>query len=115
MEPDLNLLEYLTSKGVHHIEEAVKGAQHLPKTVVGVATHLLDMDGVVGLLTSKQQLTYEKFIKPLMIDVPCQGITGPESCRGNGIIETEALIACYNSGEFRCRSCRAALAEENSG
>ncbi len=115
MEPDLNLLEYLTGKGVQHIEEAVKGAQHLPKTVVGVAIHLLDMDGNVDLLTSKQQLTYEKFLKPLLFDVPCQGVSGPSSCQGNGLVETEALIACYNSGEFLCRACRTARAEENAG
>jgi hypothetical protein len=113
MEPDLNLLEYLTGKGAHYIEKAVQGSGYLPRTVVGVATNLLDMDGNVDLLTAKQKVTYEKFIKPLLFDVPCWGISGPESCRGDGKIEVEVLIACYNSGEFRCRACRAALADKN--
>jgi hypothetical protein len=113
MEPDLNLLEYLTGKGARYIEEAVQGTGYLPRTVVGVATNLLDMDGDVELLTAKQKVTYEKFLVPLLFDVPCQGIAGPQSCRGDGRIETEALIACYNSGDFHCRACRAALAEQN--
>ncbi len=106
MEPDLNLLEYLTSEGAHYIEESVRGTQYLPRTALGVATFLLDMEGNVDLLTAKQKVTYEKFLKPLLFDVPCQGFSGAKSCRGNGLVEADMLRRCYIEGQFRCRSCR---------
>ncbi|MFA5517027.1 MAG: hypothetical protein WDA20_12145 [Desulfuromonadales bacterium] len=108
MEVDLKLLRYLTGKGVHHIEEAVEGTGYLPRTVVGVGTYLLDIDGDVDLLTGKQQVTFEKFLRPLLFDVACQGLSGPETCRGDGKIEAELLAKCYRDGEFRCRKCREA-------
>jgi hypothetical protein len=108
MQIDLDLLEYLTGKGSHYIAEAVEGTGYLPKTVLGLGTYLLDIDGDVDLLTAKQKVTYEKFLKPLLFDVPCQGITGPASCRGNGLIEAELLPKCYRDSEFRCLQCRSA-------
>ena len=108
MEIDLELLAYLCKKGAHHIEKAVAGAQHLPKTVIGVGTFLLDRDGNVDLLTGKQQVTYETFLKPLLFDVPCQGLAGPGSCRGNGRIDAEVLLKSYRDEEFLCQCCRAA-------
>lgn len=110
MEPDLDLLDYLTRKGSRHIEEAVDGSGYLPRTVIGVGTYLLDNDGDLDLLTAKQQVTYERFLKPLLFDVPCQGVSGPDTCRGNGQIEPELLLKCYHDDEFRCGSCRAAIA-----
>ena len=107
-EIDLDLLRYLTGKGSHYIEAAVEGTGYLPKTVIGVGTYLLDIDGNVDLLTGKQTVTYERFLKPLLFDVSCQGIAGPETCRGNGLIEPELLPKCYRDGEFRCRLCREA-------
>ena len=101
-EIDLDLLEYLCHKGAHYIEEAVAGAQHLPRTVIGVGTFLLDHDGNVDLLTAKQQVTYETFLKPLLFDVPCR----EADCRGNGVIEADLLPKSYRDGEFLCRRCR---------
>ncbi len=108
MDIDLDLLVYLTGKGSPYIEEAVAGTGYLPKTVIGVGTHLLDIDGNVDLLTAKQKVTYEKFLHPLLFDVPCQGVSGADTCRGNGVIEAELLPKCYRDGEFRCRRCREA-------
>jgi hypothetical protein len=48
------------------IEKIVAGSGYLPKTVIGVGTFLLDNDGDLDLLTAKQQVTFEKFIKPLL-------------------------------------------------
>ena len=105
MNPDLKLLQYLATKGSHYLEEAVAGTSYLPRTVIGVATHLCDLEGEVDLLTAKQLVTYEKFIKPLLFDVSCQGFRG--SCQGNGVIEADLLKKCYTDGEFRCQACRA--------
>ncbi len=105
MEIDLDLLDYLCHKGAHHIEAAVQGHQHLPRTVVGVGTFLLDHDGNLDLLTAKQRATFDKFLKPLLFDVPCQGF-----CHGDGRIESELLLKSYRDDEFLCRRCRQAVA-----
>lgn len=111
MDLDLNLLAYLVGKGSRYLEGAVQGTTYLPRTVAGVGTFLLDNDGNIDLLTSKQQVTYEKFLKPLLFHVPCQGVTGPESCKGNGMIEAEVLLKGYRDDELCCRACRAAKSE----
>ncbi len=109
MEIDLELLDYLCHKGVHYIEAAVKGHQHLPRTVVGVGTFLLDQDGNVDLLTAKQRVTFDTFLKPLLFDVPCLGPTGTGDCRGNGRIEPELLLKGYRDDELLCGRCRREL------
>jgi len=66
MDLDLNLLSQLISKRTDEIEEIVAGTGYLPRTVIGVGIFLLDNDGNLDLLTSKQQVTFEKFLKPLL-------------------------------------------------
>jgi hypothetical protein len=56
------------------------------------------------LLTAKQQVTYDRFLRPLLFEVACQG----ESCRGDGLIEADLLLKSYRDGEFKCRRCREA-------
>ena len=112
MEIDLDLLAYLIGKGKHNVEKAVQGTGYLPRTVLGVATNLIDTDGNIDLLAPKPRATYEKFLKPLLFDVPCQGLSGPESCQGNRVIETELLLKGYRDEELRCSACRAAIAAQ---
>ncbi len=71
MEIDLYALERLLKKRLDEIELIVAGTGYLPKTVIGVGTVLLDNRGEVELLTAKQQITFEKFIKPLL-QTPCK-------------------------------------------
>lgn len=63
---DLDLLHKLINSRTDEIEKIVSGTGYLPKTVIGVGTFLLDHDGNVDLLTAKQQVTFEKFLKPLL-------------------------------------------------
>lgn len=107
-EIDLDILEHLVNADTDYIKNAVAGTQYLPRTVLGVGTFLLDHDGNVNLLTAKQQVTFEKFLKPLLIDVTCHGLAGPETCMGKGHIEKELLLKCYRSNIFRCQACRTA-------
>ena len=93
MEVDLDLLDYLCKKGAHYIEAVVAGAQHLPRTVIGVGTFLLDHDGNIDLLTAKQRVTFEKFLKPLLFEVACRGLAGPGSCLGDGLIEGDLSLS----------------------
>ena len=66
MELDLDLLDNLISKRSDEIERSVAGTGYLPRTVIGVGTFLLDNEGNVDLLTAKQRVTFERFLRPLL-------------------------------------------------
>ena len=66
MELDLDALNNLITNRTDEIEAIVDGTGYLPRTVIGVATFLLDYDGNLDLLTAKQQVTFETFIEPLL-------------------------------------------------
>ncbi len=70
MDIDLDALRYLLKKRTNEIEVIVAGSGYLVKTVIGVGTFLLDNYGEVELLTAKQQVTFEKFLKPLLETPP---------------------------------------------
>lgn len=69
MNIDLEALNHLITKRIDEIERQVAGSGYLVKTVIGVGTYLLDQEGNLDLLTAKQQVTFEKFLKPLL-DLP---------------------------------------------
>ncbi len=66
MDFDLDALKNLITTRSSEIEEIVAGTGYLPRTVMGVATFLLDCDGEINLLTAKQQVTFDRFIAPLL-------------------------------------------------
>jgi len=66
MEIDLDQLQHLLTNRREEIEAQVAGTGYLVRTVVGVGTFLLDNDGDVDLLTAKQRVTFERFLKPLL-------------------------------------------------
>jgi len=70
MELDLRALSHLINNRPDRIEEIVAGTGYLPRTVIGVGTFLLDNEGNIDLLTAKQQVTFEKFLKPLLESSP---------------------------------------------
>ena len=69
MNVDLGLLKNLISKRGDEIEKSVAGTGYLARTVIGVGTFLLDNEGDVELLSAKQRVTFERFLKPLL-DLP---------------------------------------------
>jgi hypothetical protein len=69
MELDLRSLRNLLSKRTDDIEKSVAGTGYLAKTVIGVGTFLLDNEGNIDLLTAKQRVVFDKFLKPLL-DAP---------------------------------------------
>lgn len=71
MEIDLDALRHLLQKRTNEIEVIVAGTGYLVRTVIGVGTFLLDHHGDTALLTAKQQVTFEKFLKPLL-ETPSQ-------------------------------------------
>ncbi|PLY01656.1 MAG: hypothetical protein C0624_10080 [Desulfuromonas sp.] len=66
MDIDLEQLDWLIHGRTEKIEEAVAGSGYLPRTVIGVGTFLLDHHGDLDLLTAKQRVTFERFLKPLL-------------------------------------------------
>lgn len=66
MQIDLDQLEQLLNKRGDEIEALVAGTGYLVRTVVGVGTFLLDNEGNVDLLTARQQVTFERFLRPLL-------------------------------------------------
>ncbi len=66
MEINLNQLENLILHQSYKIDKAVAGTGYLPRTVIGVATFLLDNQGNFDLLTAKQQVTFRRFLQPLL-------------------------------------------------
>jgi hypothetical protein len=70
VELDLHKLRNLISKRRDEIEQSVDGTGYLVKTVIGVGTFLLDNEGNIDLLSSKQLATFEKFLKPLLERAP---------------------------------------------
>jgi len=69
MNVDLDLLKHLIRKRGDEIEACIAGTGYLAKTVIGVGTFLLDNEGDVDLLSAKQRVTFERFLKPLL-DAP---------------------------------------------
>jgi len=63
---DPHQLHTLISKRRDEIEKSVEGTGYLAKTVIGVGTFLLDNEGNVDLLSSKQLATFERFLLPLL-------------------------------------------------
>ena len=70
MEIDLELLRHLITKRIDVIEAAVAGTGYLARTVIGVGTFLLDIEGDIDLLTAKQRVTFERFLQPLLENPP---------------------------------------------
>ncbi len=66
MEIDLKMLQNLLSKRRDEIEKNVEGTGYLLRTVIGVGTFLIDNEGDLDLLSSKQLATFDKFLKPLL-------------------------------------------------
>lgn len=66
MEIDLELLKHLITKHTDRIQEKVDGTGYLARTVVGVGIFLLDHEGNLDLLTAKQKVTFDRFLRPLL-------------------------------------------------
>jgi len=69
MNVDMTLLKNLLDKRPDEIDKSVAGTGYLARTVIGVGTFLLDNEGNVELLSAKQTVVFEKFLRPLL-DAP---------------------------------------------
>ena len=70
MDVDLDVLRNLITRHSKAIEQSVAGTGYLARTVIGVATYLLDNEGNLDLLTARQRVTFDKFLAPLLREPP---------------------------------------------
>lgn len=67
MNVDMDKLSTLIHKRADEIEKSVVGTGYLARTVIGVGTYLLDNEGDLDLLSTRQKLTFERFLEPLLV------------------------------------------------
>ena len=70
MYVDVDLLRSLVIRRREEIDRSVAGTGYLAKTVIGVATYLLDNEGNLDLLTARQRATFDRFLAQLLQDSP---------------------------------------------
>lgn len=66
-------------------------------------------------LTKPQEYHYENAMRPLIENIPCNGVLGiiengdgeyVETCNGNGYVDEESLLISYQEDDFKCQICR---------
>ncbi len=70
MYVDLDQLRTLITKHSEAIDRSVAETGYLARTVIGVATYLLDNEGDLELLTARQRATFDRFLAPLIQEPP---------------------------------------------
>jgi hypothetical protein len=86
---------------------------------VDVSLRLADLLGrgkkTLEELTDAQMYHFEKTMRPLIENVPCDGVLGiienddgeyVDTCNGNGYIDEESLLISYQEDDFKCQICR---------
>lgn len=104
-------LRHIVENNPELIEENV-AARGNPTAAIGVAKLLVGNQGNVDALSENQRYHYESHIRPLIENVPCDGVFGPEDedgnggCIGSGRIDDEDLEGCYMLDEMFCQECQ---------
>lgn len=103
---NIEVLQHIVRNEPERIETLAKENGIDPSASVGVAEFLAGNDGDTSLLSSKQQYHYDNAIEPLIENVPCDGVFGDDTCTGNGVIDDESLLGCYQEDSFLCQHCQ---------
>jgi hypothetical protein len=107
LEPlELEVLKHIVSNNPQYIEELAEQNKLDESASVGIARAIIGYDGDISKLKPNQNHHYEKCIKPLLEDVPCDGVFGPDTCTGTGYVDDDSLLISYMSGDFMCQHCR---------
>lgn len=104
-----DVLEYLVHEEPERIEEQLQDTKHEPAAALGVAKVLLANESNVELLSVKQRFYWDEYLRPLLEEVPCEGVMNdPEqvTCSGNGLVDQDSLLMSYQEAEFLCQHCR---------
>lgn len=103
---NVSVLTYIIENLPEEIERNAQRASYDYSIALGVAKFIIHNDGNISILSDKQKFYYEKFIKPLLEDVQCEGVFGENTCTGNRLVDDESLLISYMDGEFLCQFCR---------
>lgn len=105
-------LRHIVENAPELIEENVPAKGNFDATI-GVAKLLIGNNGKVNELSEKQSYHYDNYIRPLIENVPCDGVFGPDDddgghsgCIGSGTVDDEDLEGCYILDEMLCQECK---------
>lgn len=81
-----------------------------PDASIGVAQFLVGDLENFSKMSANQKYHYNNAIKPLISNVPCDGMIGmhedgSSSCIGNNFIEEDNLLVAYQINDMRCQQC----------
>lgn len=103
---NLEVLNHIVTNAPEFIEGLAEENMLDGQASIGIAKILLGNNGDLAELSGKQNFHYEKCIMPLIENVQCEGVFGPETCTGTGYVDDESLLGCYISGKFQCQLCQ---------
>jgi len=103
----IKVLEYIVDNNEEYIiESAEENGINNPDDSLGIAKFLLGDPANFSKMSVSQKYHYDNAIKPLIIDVLCEGMIDEEgSCIGNGIIDEDSLLGAYMMQDMRCQHC----------
>ena len=77
---------------------------------VGIGRFIIADPKNFSQMSGSQKYHYDNAIKPLIVDVLCDGMIGQHedgssSCIGNDFIDEETLLLAYQTDDMRCQQC----------
>jgi hypothetical protein len=107
---NVDLLSFLIQNELH-IENMAKKASLKGEISVGIAKRILDNNGSLEGLSTKQMHHYQNVLLPLMENVTCEGPVGlldggASSCVNGEVIDDSSLLQSYTEDRFMCQICR---------
>ncbi len=102
---NIEVLQYVIDNENTRLSDAVSESGTTMEAAIDVAKVLLANNGDASVLKEKQNYVNEKCIEPLF-KIPCEGIYGEGTCTGDGMVDEESLLLCYQEDRFLCQHCR---------
>lgn len=108
---NLEVLNHLIQNDVERIEQLAAKGKVDAVASVGIAKLIAAQKGDVTSLSAKQAFLFDTAVRPLIVNVPCEGVIGlmedgSDSCVSGGFIDDESLLLSYLDDDFKCQHCR---------
>lgn len=106
-----NVLEHILCSNEELITDTAKeNGVNNSDASIGVAQFLIGDPENFSKMSKNQKYHYDNAIKPLINNVPCDGMLGTHedgssSCIGNDYIEEDNLLIAYQTDDMRCQQC----------
>ncbi|MEW8266770.1 MAG: hypothetical protein AB2731_11565 [Candidatus Thiodiazotropha sp.] len=102
---NIEVLKYIIDYENSRLNDLVSESSTSMDAAIGVAKILLANNGDTSVLKGKQTYVFERCIDPLF-HISCEGIYGEGTCTGDGMVDEESLLLCYQEDMFLCQHCR---------